>query len=77
MPNDKRGKLDRDRINVNDPREVRGWTKHFGVTEEILRDYVQKYGTDADTLEEHLKLRGLPKAASRRSSPSQRASRKT
>ena len=38
------GKPDRDRINVNEPYEVRDWSKDLNVTPEKLKDAVKKVG---------------------------------
>lgn len=43
----KRGKADRDRINVNEVHEVRYWTKALGVSEAQLRDAVAQAGVMA------------------------------
>jgi hypothetical protein len=40
----KTGKPDRDRINVNEPYELRDWAKKFGVSEEALTAAVTKVG---------------------------------
>jgi Protein of unknown function (DUF3606) len=39
-----RGPQDRARINVNEPWEVKWWTKELGVTEEELRELVRQHG---------------------------------
>jgi hypothetical protein len=38
------GPADRSRVNVNEPHEVRYWTKEFGVSEQELRDLVRQHG---------------------------------
>lgn len=43
----KRGKADRDRINVNEAHEVRYWTKALGVSEAQLREAVDQAGVMA------------------------------
>jgi len=50
MPDDlkKRGAQDRSRINVNEPWEMKHWTKELGVTEEQLRELVRQHGVSAD-----------------------------
>jgi hypothetical protein len=40
----KTGKPDRDRINTGEDYEVRDWAKKFGVSEDRLRQAVQKVG---------------------------------
>jgi len=47
----KRGKQDRDRINVNEPHELRHWAKKFGCTEDELRDAVKRAGPMADDVQ--------------------------
>ncbi|MNK10607.1 hypothetical protein D3C87_286340 [compost metagenome] len=42
-----RGPQDRSRINVNEPHELRYWTKELGVTEDQLRDAVKAVGVSA------------------------------
>jgi len=57
MTDDKksRNSPDNKRIDVNDPNEVRNWTKSLGVTAEQLKDAVKKAGTSADAVRAHLK----------------------
>jgi hypothetical protein len=43
-----RGAQDRSRINVNEPWEVKRWTKELGVTEEQLRELVRQHGISVD-----------------------------
>jgi hypothetical protein len=43
-----RGSQDRSRINVNEPHEVRYWTKALGVSEAELRELVKRVGVMAD-----------------------------
>jgi len=49
MPDDKSktGKPDRDRINVNEPYELRDWCAKWNVTEQQLRNCVQRVGVMA------------------------------
>jgi hypothetical protein len=49
-----RGSPDRDRIDLNDPDEVRNWTKSLGVTEDQLREAVRTVGSQAAKVREHL-----------------------
>lgn len=49
-----RGPQDRSRINVNEPHELRYWTKELGVTEEQLRAAVQAVGVSATSIREHV-----------------------
>jgi hypothetical protein len=51
----KRGRQDRNRINVNEDYEVRYWSQRFGVTPERLRAAVEKVGTSPKAVEEELK----------------------
>ena len=50
----KRGSPDSDRIDINDPDEVRNWTKALGVTKEELEAAVRAAGTQASKVREHL-----------------------
>lgn len=53
-----RGPQDRSRINTNQEHEVRYWTKELGVSEEQLRQAVQRVGSSADKVREHLRQAG-------------------
>jgi hypothetical protein len=57
MSDDKsnRGSPDNRRIDVNDPNEVRHWTKSLGVTAEQLKDTVARVGTSAQRVRESLR----------------------
>ena len=50
MPDNKskRGKRDRDRINIHEDYELRGWAKRLAVTQEELKKAVQKVGPSAE-----------------------------
>ena len=50
-----RGSPDRDRIDINDPDEVRNWTKSLGVSREELERAVQAAGDRADKVREYLR----------------------
>ncbi|GHC98366.1 hypothetical protein GCM10007320_53980 [Pseudorhodoferax aquiterrae] len=50
----KTGGQDRQRINVHEDYELRGWAKKFNVTPERLKEAVQAVGTQADDVERHL-----------------------
>jgi hypothetical protein len=50
----KRGSPDRDRIDLNDPDEVRNWTQSLGVSREELERAVQAAGTTAAKVREYL-----------------------
>lgn len=52
---DLRGGQDRQRINVNQPHEVRYWTEKFGVPEDVLKQAVKKAGDRAEAVERELK----------------------
>ena len=56
MADDKtnRGNPDRQRINLNQPHEVRDWAEKFGVSEAELQAAVQKVGNQADDVGRHL-----------------------
>jgi hypothetical protein len=57
MSDDKqdRGPRDRERVNVNEPYEVRYWTRRFGCTESELRRAVAAVGVMARDVENYLK----------------------
>ena len=50
----KTGRQDRDRINVNEDYELRGWSKKFGVSQDELKKAVQKVGPSVDAVRKHL-----------------------
>ena len=52
-----RGSPDRDRIDINDPDEVRNWTKSLGVSKEELQSAVQAAGDRAEKVREYLRGR--------------------
>ena len=56
MPDDKPkiDKRDRERINVNEPYELRDWSKKFGVSPERLKEAVAKVGPMASDVANHL-----------------------
>jgi hypothetical protein len=49
-----RGPQDRNRINVNEPWELRYWTKTLGLSEEELRNAVRDAGTSVTAVREHI-----------------------
>jgi len=53
----KSGSPDRDRIDINDPDEVRNWTKSLGVSKEELQRAVQAAGDRAEKVREFLRGR--------------------
>jgi len=53
----KRGKQDRDRINMDEDYEVRDWAKSLGVSEDALRSAVAKAGPMVKDVKAHLQLR--------------------
>lgn len=57
MADDKKrvGSPDSKRINVNEPYELRDWSKRLGVSEETLRKTVQQVGSSADAVKSRLK----------------------
>ena len=57
MPDDKRnpGRLDRDRINVNEVFELRCWSNKFGVSKEELAAAVKRVGPMVRDVEVELK----------------------
>lgn len=48
------GSPDSKRINVNEPYELRDWSKRLGISEEQLRKTVQRVGTSADAVKRRL-----------------------
>jgi len=52
---DLRGTPDNKRIDVNDPSEVRDWTKSLDCTPAELKQAVKKVGTSAADVKKHLK----------------------
>jgi hypothetical protein len=56
MSDDKsaRGSPDRDRIDMNDPDEVRNWTQSLNVSKEELERAVRAAGDRADKVREYL-----------------------
>ena len=50
----KRGGQDRERINMGEDYEVRYWTEKFGVSEQRLRDAVDKVGDRARAVAQEL-----------------------
>ena len=49
------GKPDRDRINIDEPYEIAGWSQRFGITHQELIEVVQIVGDRAEDVEHHLK----------------------
>jgi hypothetical protein len=62
-----RGGQDRERINVNEPYELRDWAKKLDATPEQIREAVQAVGDRADKVEMHLKGSRATSNASRES----------
>lgn len=56
MSDDKtnRGSPDRDRIDMNDPDEVRNWTRSLGVTKDELQNAVEAVGNAAGKVYDYL-----------------------
>jgi hypothetical protein len=59
MADDKsnRGQQDRDRIDVNDPDELRNWSKSLNMTPEEIKEAVRVVGTSAAKVREHFNSR--------------------
>ncbi|AXA92869.1 DUF3606 domain-containing protein [Massilia sp. YMA4] len=49
-----RGPQDRNRINVNEPWELRYWTQELGLSEDELREAVKAAGTSVSAVREHV-----------------------
>ncbi len=56
MADDKRmtGSPDRDRINLSEDYEIRGWTQSPGVSEQELREAVDAVGNSAEAVRAYL-----------------------
>lgn len=52
------GPQDRSRVNTAQDYEVRYWAQEFGVKEEQIRQAVQRVGSSADKVREHLRQGG-------------------
>jgi hypothetical protein len=50
----RRGPEDRSRINVNEPWELKYWSKTLGVTPERLKEVVRQVGTRTEDVEQYL-----------------------
>ena len=50
----KRGSPDRDRIDINDPDEVRNWTQSLGVSRDQLEQAVRAVGSTASKVRDYL-----------------------
>ncbi|MPZ46955.1 MAG: DUF3606 domain-containing protein [Betaproteobacteria bacterium] len=50
-----RGPQDRSRVNTSQDYEVRYWSQEFRVTEEQLREAVQRVGSSADKVRTYLR----------------------
>lgn len=50
----KRGPPDGQRINIHEAWELRDWAKHFGVTEQQIKDAVGKAGVMTSDVARHL-----------------------
>jgi hypothetical protein len=51
-----RGPQDRSRINLNQDHELRYWTRKFGVSEDKLKQAVDKVGSSAKAVEDWLSV---------------------
>ena len=49
-----RGPQDRARVNVHEEWERRWWCEHYGVSEERLKEAVEKVGVSAEKVKEYL-----------------------
>jgi hypothetical protein len=58
MPDDRRAKPDHDRIDVNDPEELRAWAKRFGCTQYDIFAAVQSAGVMVKEVEVWLRRNG-------------------
>ena len=53
----KTGNPDRQRVNIHEDYELRGWADKWGVSQERLKEAVAKVGDRADAVEKELKGR--------------------
>jgi Protein of unknown function (DUF3606) len=56
----KRGTPDRSKININDPLEVKYWTKELGVDKDQLKILVERTGNSARAIRKELGLLETP-----------------
>jgi uncharacterized protein DUF3606 len=52
----KKGVQDRSRINTNEDYELRYWSKRFGVSQERLKQAVDRVGNSVSAVEKELKV---------------------
>jgi hypothetical protein len=50
----KRGPEDRSRVNVNEPWELKYWSKTLGITPDRLKEVVRQVGTRTEDIEQYL-----------------------
>lgn len=50
----RKGQPDRSRINMNEDYKVKYWTKHLGVTTEVLQKAIAKVGNSAAAVRKEL-----------------------
>jgi hypothetical protein len=50
----KRGPEDRSQINVNEPWELKYWSKTLGVTPDRLKEVIRQVGTRTEDVEQYL-----------------------
>ena len=58
VPNGTAGPQDLRRINTDEDYQARYWTQECGVTAEQLREAVERVGSSADRVREHLRQVG-------------------
>jgi hypothetical protein len=51
----KKGRQDRQRININEKHELAYWTKRLGVSEDELRDAVKRVGPSVEAVQNEIK----------------------
>lgn len=56
----KKGTADRSKINMNEPWEVKYWTKQLGVDKQQLQILVERVGNSAAAVRKELGLFGTP-----------------
>ncbi len=63
MPDDlqQRGGQDRERINVNEPHELRYWSRQFNVSEDDVKAAVEAVGDRVDDVRERVRVQSSGK----------------
>jgi hypothetical protein len=54
----KKGQPDRSRINLSEDHEVKYWTKHLGISRDVLMKTIEKVGNSAAAVRKQLGMTG-------------------